>query len=173
MDASFPPTVARPSGQPVKMFVVQPGQFQLRSHKNVIVNPVPGPESGQVRPNPGSVPLPTNLVPSINPSGGATDHGQIYTGRPDELGRTGSLEPDMELESTAAQDEPIYTEIKPRAEGEVGSSNFQIDKIPLADEEEGLALNNFGKKKEIEYWQITAKEVVKFRPCTETFIQRE
>ena len=30
-----------------------------------------------------------------------------------------------------------------------------------------------GKKKEIEYWQITAKEVVKFRPCTETFIQRE
>ena len=30
-----------------------------------------------------------------------------------------------------------------------------------------------GRKKEIEYWQITAKEVVKFRPCTETFIQRE
>ena len=28
-------------------------------------------------------------------------------------------------------------------------------------------------KKEIEYWQITAKEVVKFRPCTETFIVRE
>jgi hypothetical protein len=30
-----------------------------------------------------------------------------------------------------------------------------------------------GHKNEIEYWQVTAKEVLKFRPSTETFITRK
>jgi hypothetical protein len=33
--------------------------------------------------------------------------------------------------------------------------------------------SNTLEKKEIEYWQITTKEAVKFRPCTETFIKRD
>ena len=64
-------------------------------------------------------------------------------------------------------EEPIYTEIKPKLLANVEEKE---EKVP---EEEDTAVSNSGRKKEVEYWQITAKEVVKFRPCTETFIQRE
>ena len=79
--------------------------------------------------------------------------------------------------SQEATEEPIYAEIKPANQGEIKPSQGEIklEKILKAEQESenpsGGGLG--GKKKEIEYWQITAKEVVKFRPCTETFIQRE
>ena len=64
--------------------------------------------------------------------------------------------------SQQAAEEPIYAEIKP----------CKVEKtLNKVEQQENEAVP--GRKKEIEYWQITAKEVVKFRPCTETFIQRE
>ena len=88
--------------------------------------------------------------------------------REDELGQIESGG------SQEATEEPIYAEIKP-SQGEI-----KLEKILKAEQESenpsgggGGGGGLGGKKKEIEYWQITAKEVVKFRPCTETFIQRE
>ena len=59
--------------------------------------------------------------------------------------------------------EPIYAEITSKKISEVESKQCDLEN----------QLENTKGKKEIEYWQITAKEVVKFRPCTETFIVRE
>ena len=71
----------------------------------------------------------------------------------------GQIEP---VGSQQAVEEPIYAEIKP----------CKVEKTLIkVEQQENEAVQ--GRKKEIEYWQITAKEVVKFRPCTETFIQRE
>ena len=64
-------------------------------------------------------------------------------------------------------EEPIYAEIKPKME-EPGKEEA-TDSVTTEDEGK---TSRKGKKKEVEYWQITAKEVVKFRPCTETFIHR-
>ena len=74
--------------------------------------------------------------------------------------------------SEEATEEPIYAEIKPN------QGSIKLEKILKTEQESekppgGGGGGGGGKKKEIEYWQITAKEVVKFRPCTETFIQRE
>lgn len=150
-------------GQPVKMFVVHPGQFQLRgTHKNVIVNSGYGPGTHLAQA------LARDLVPSINQSGGGPMEGQIYSGQ-DELGQIESGH------ESCSNMEPIYAEIQPRtheSDGKKGSqgtleeSATKANKIVERDED-------MNKKKEIEYWQITAKEVVRFRPCTETFIQRE
>ena len=78
--------------------------------------------------------------------------------------------------SQQATEEPIYAEInfKPSL-GEIkpNQGEIKLEKILKAGEQESENPAGGGKKKEIEYWQITAKEVVKFRPCTETFIQRE
>lgn len=117
-----------------------------------------------------------DLLPHINQSAGLVD-GQIYHGQ-EELGRAESGCEDWD------DTEPIYAEIQPRVEAEMGNgeeviSNLEentskVNKIlECEEEEEEKSVNSCGKKKEIEYWQITAKEVVKFRPCTETFIQRE
>ena len=90
-------------------------------------------------------------------------------------------------------DEPIYMEIKPpppstsMIEDDDEKSLDRIkDKVEQLEEVTRNCLaeppvpattagghSKAGKKKEVEYWQITAKEVVKFRPCTETFINRE
>ena len=137
----------------VKMFAVQPGQFQLRrSHKNVIVNPLPG----TLLTGGPTVVGRTDLVAAINQSGG----GQPPPVREDELGQIES--------SQEAAEEPIYSEIKPNLE-----SKTQEKILKPEQESENPGGGGGGKKKEVEYWQITAKEVVKFRPCTETFIQRE
>ena len=156
----------------VKMFAVQPGQFQLRrSHKNVIVNPLPGtlhhhhhPLTGGSRTDLGAAAINQSLA------GGG---GQLTRVREDELGQIESGG------SQEATEEPIYAEIKP-SQGEIKPSQGEIklEKILKAEQESenpsgGGGGGLGGKKKEIEYWQITAKEVVKFRPCTETFIQRE
>ena len=62
---------------------------------------------------------------------------------------------------------PIYSEIKPTV---FEVSAFSGNQKFLAKEH---SESNPLEKKEIEYWQITTKEAVKFRPCTETFIKRE
>jgi hypothetical protein len=63
------------------------------------------------------------------------------------------------------KEEPIYAELKP----------------PVVEEqqtkEEGEVLKNTlrvveGGRKGVEYWQITTKEMAKFRPCTQIVIRR-
>ena len=140
------------SGQPVKMFAVQPGTYQnFQSNTNLIVNPLLSVQ--QV-----SVPE-QDLVPSINRSPGPLVK-SIYSVE-DELGQI-----QLEKEDISVT-EPIYDEIKPKLL-EVSEGESKVDKF---SEEEHSQVST-GKKKEIEYWQITAKEIVKFRPCTETFINK-
>ena len=89
--------------------------------------------------------LPEDLLPSINKS---------------------SIQ---SLQDDTGSSEPIYAEI--------------CQKHPSSSENNcSFVVNNWGEKqlngkevnkKEVEYWQITAKEVAKFRPCDETFIMRE
>ena len=72
--------------------------------------------------------------------------------------------------------EPIYAEIRAK---EIKDDQHQPEKSSSESEskqnksEQNEQHQELSGKKEIEYWQITAKEVVKFRPCTETFIVRE
>ena len=167
------------------MFAVQPGQFQLRSHKNVIVNPLPGtllhhPLTGG--PTVVGRTSRTDLVAApINQSvaAGGQQPPRVREDELDQIESGGSQE---------ATEEPIYAEIKP-SQGEIkpnqgeikpNQGEIKLEKILKAEQESenpsgggGGGGGLGGKKKEIEYWQITAKEVVKFRPCTETFIQRE
>lgn len=81
--------------------------------------------------------------------------------------------PDYEINHTSLDEvergpsEPIYAEIKGKEANQEVKSNSE-DSSKQGEHQE-VPVN----KKEIEYWQITAKEVVKFRPCTETFIVRE
>ena len=174
------PPLAPPAGSSgrhtVKMFAVEPGQFQLRrSHKNVIVNPLPGTLLHHPLTTGGRVGATvelgstgtsrTDLVEPINQS--AAGGG----GQPTPVRELDELD---EIESGGSQEateEPIYAEIKP------SQGSIKLEKILKTEQESekppGGGGGGGGKKKEIEYWQITAKEVVKFRPCTETFIQRE
>jgi len=218
-----PPAPSSNGHNTVKMFAVQPGQFQLRrSHKNVIVNPlVPGtlhhhhhqPLTGGSRTDLGAA----SINQSLAGGGGQLQHPTRVRSE-DELGQIESGG------SQEATEEPIYAEIKPSSQGEIkpnqgeikpssqgkikpssqgeikpssqgeiksnqgeiksslgenkpNQGEIKLEKILKAEQESenssGLGGGGGGKKKEIEYWQITAKEVVKFRPCTETFIQRE
>ena len=136
-----------------------------RPGKHVTVNPLPPPT------------LPTinsahrRLVPSIKQSAAAparsSDNSisiadyEINHTNPDE--KTGN--------ETA---EPIYAEIRAKEikdDQPVKSSSEAESKQNKSEQNEQH--QELSGKKEIEYWQITAKEVVKFRPCTETFIVRE
>ena len=157
---------------------VQDSNKIYRANKNVTVNPLPPPKLyhsnlfgfGSPR---------RNLVPSINTSGveercldnsiSSSDYDINHGGSLDQLGH-------QEQPEDAGSD-PIYAEIKARDEKKEETrdclkSNSELESKqnksgPGEHQEAGLG------KKEIEYWQITAKEVVKFRPCTETFIVRE
>ena len=147
------------SGQPVKMFAVQPGTYQnFKSNKNLIVNPLLAVQ--QV-----SVPE-QDLVPSINRSPDFLV--KSINSVEDEFGQI-----QLEKEDISVT-EPIYAEIKPKllelSEGESDLDESQLKENKFLEEEHSQ--NSTCKKKEIEYWQITEKEVVKFRPCTETFIKR-
>lgn len=90
-------------------------------------------------------------------------------------------------QNTNTTEDPIYQEIGMAVVKEKINNNNDnttanansVKQSALPDEEQnnpesdsGLNAGKSGLKKEIEYWQITAKEVVKFRPCTETFIHR-
>ena len=70
--------------------------------------------------------------------------------------------------------EPIYAEIK------VPVQTVQDEeKEVVVEEEKAMKKNKLaavdgcgGKKKGVEYWQITTKEMTKFRPCTQVIIRR-
>lgn len=147
-----------------------PGQHQIPNHcaipipagyaslhrytGGVIVNPIPPSSIGGVfvNPLPPSSTLETGTKPSLRqPS--------IYNPKDGD-----------QIDAKPNPEEPIYQEIKPRSEKkevkEEGTKEVEVrnklEEVPAQT----------GRKKEVEYWQITAKEVVKFRPCTETFINR-
>jgi len=143
-----------------------------RANKNVTVNPLPPPKIYNTTNQFGLAGSPRrNLVPSINPSIveqrcldnsiSSSDYEINHRGGPDTL-----------------TDDPIYAEIKAKDEKKeetrdcLKSNSELVSKQNLSEQGEHQEVASMGKK-EIEYWQITAKEVVKFRPCTETFIVRE
>jgi hypothetical protein len=69
------------------------------------------------------------------------------------------------------EEEPIYAELK--APPAVREQQTKED----GEEEEGEVLKNKlraveGGRKGVEYWQITTKEMAKFRPCTQIVIRR-
>ena len=69
--------------------------------------------------------------------------------------------------------EPIYSEIATKAteaEDKKHKIENQSAENQLGDREESS--HKLPHKKEIDYWQISTKEVAQFRPCTETFINR-
>jgi len=67
------------------------------------------------------------------------------------------------------QSEPIYEEINPSNIVENReNSDDNINKFTQEDE----MRSREGENNEIIYWQISAKEVAKFKPCTEVFIDR-
>ena len=128
--------------------------------KNLIVNPLPA-----VQPYP-QVSVPEhNLLPAVNKSSGPGVN-CIY-GVEDELGKIESDEEDRTVP------EPIYSEIATKAteaEDKKHKIENQSAENQLGDREESS--HKLPHKKEIDYWQISTKEVAQFRPCTETFINR-
>ena len=79
-------------------------------------------------------------------------------------------QPKEEVGPPQPDEEPIYQEIKPKSEKEevADTTAEEAERVVRKKAEAGRRK----KSKEVEYWQITAKEIVKFRPCTETFINR-
>ena len=72
--------------------------------------------------------------------------------------------------------EPIYDEIEHlHSDGNIrecdleANNNNKVNELCKEDDSEGIK----SKKHKIIYWQITAKEVATFKPCTETFIDRD
>ena len=127
-----------------------------RPNKNVTVNPLPPPQCNHLRPG---VPKPNgNLEPSIKES-------QPSDGAPDNS--FSSIDYEINQRNIYQETEPIYAEIT--------SKKIEKSEVESKENQPGLEkqIESTKGKKEIEYWQITAKEVVKFRPCTETFIVRE
>jgi hypothetical protein len=61
-------------------------------------------------------------------------------------------------------EEPIYAELKVPAGGEQQTKEGEVLKNKLRVVE--------GRRKGVEYWQITTKEMAKFRPCTQIVIRR-
>ena len=71
--------------------------------------------------------------------------------------------------------EKIYSEIKQTTsshrEPETHSDRMHVKENKLTLK--GIYQDNSKKKKEIIYWQISAKEVGKFKPCLEAFIYQD
>ena len=140
-------------GQPLQMCLIDSGRI-YRPNKNVTVNPLPPPKCNQLRTG---VPQ-RNLDTSINES-------HVSDRFPDKS--ISNIDYEINQRNIDQDTEPIYAEI----------ASKKIDKSEVESQKNQSGLEKQHKntkgKKEIEYWQITAKEVVKFRPCTETFIVRE
>ena len=120
------------------------------------VNPLPPPQCNHLRPG---VPKPKgNLEPSIEES-------QASDRAPDNS--FSNIDYEINQRNIYQETEPIYAEIT--------SKKIEKSEVESKENQSGLEkqIESTKGKKEIEYWQITAKEVVKFRPCTETFIVRE
>jgi len=85
-----------------------------------------------------------------------------------------SPEPSEQMEGTDMASEPIYEEIGAVVTCPESSSKV-LDHQKVVAASANNNNNNNGTDKSgssVEYWHITAKEIVKFRPCTETFIER-
>ena len=145
------------------MYMVDQAKI-YRPNKNVTVNPLPAPNlCNQLR----SGERKRNLEPSIKESQ-ASDRSADYS-----IFNTDNERNHRNLDEATVEAEPIYAEIKVNeTEKTDEKSNYEVEskqnKSGLKEQHQDTK-----GKKEIEYWQITAKEVVKFRPCTETFIVRE
>jgi len=152
---------------------VQDSHPIYRANKNVTVNPLPPPKLYQT--NQFGSPR-RNLVPTVNPSQEERCLDNSISSSDYDINHVTSLD-QLGHQDKPDEADPIYAEIKARDERKEDSrdclkSNSELESKqnksgPVEHQEVGLG------KKEIEYWQITAKEVVKFRPCTETFIVRE
>merc|ERR1712242_340033 len=113
-----------------------------------------------------------HLVPSIKQSAPASERSSDNSipSADYEINHT-SLDEETGNETA----EPIYAEIRAKEMKEdqhqpIKSTSEPESKQNKSGQNEHQETSG---KKEIEYWQITAKEFVKFRPCTETFIVRE
>ena len=128
----------------------QPGVHPTRwTNINIIVNPW---SAVQV----------DSLLPSIN-----------LSSRP-EINKTVGIESDVlktQFEEVYKPDsEPIYNEIKSEY-SKLFNSKENLLNTEVFNQED-VSEENKEKKRKIIYWQITAKEVVQFKPCTEKFIDR-
>lgn len=138
-----------------------------RPSKHVTVNPLPPPTLPAINS------AHRRLVPSIKQSAASSERSSdnSISSADYEINHTN---PDEKTGNETA--EPIYAEIRAkeikddqhRPVKSSSESESKQNKSELNEQHQELS-----GKKEIEYWQITAKEVVKFRPCTETFIVRE
>lgn len=156
---SLQPVHLQSTGQPLQMYVVDEGKI-YRQNRNLTVNPLPAPDlcnqlkAGQPK---------RYSVPSRKESQ-SSDRSADYS-----ISNTDNQINHRHLD----EPEPIYAEIKAKeTEKSDEKSNYEVESKPNKSGLEKQHQNTKGKK-EIEYWQITAKEAVKFRPCTETFIVRE
>ena len=139
-------------GEPLKMVVVNPEIDQrLRCNKNITVNPWSAVKVNQIE---------KSLVPAIN------QQSQPVTHRSEEYNDT-----QIKVDDDSKK-EPIYDEIRQFNKNKKAEESDKCDTEADKFFREDVSENSNGKKNEIIYWQITAKEVAKFQPCTETFIKR-
>jgi len=143
-------------------------QQNMRSNKNIIVNPW---TAGRV----------DTLLPAINMSvaeavrsekvsleNNHNDSVDVEHGEPvyEEIKHMQLVENKME----ATDEKVIYESMKQKTSNLSKHNDITDEKIN--DEFSEVDRKQQQVKNEIVYWQITAKEVAKFHPCTETIIER-
>ena len=158
---SIQPVHLQVAGQPVQMYMLDERKM-YRQKKNLTVNPLP--VSNVFNHFKAEVWEPvTYSLPSTKVSE-ASNRSADYS-----ISNNNSQINKRNLDDS----EPIYAEIKTRIREKTNQkNNNEFESKPNKPSLEKKDQETKGKK-EIEYWQITAKEAVKFRPCTETFIVRE
>merc|ERR1711953_51491 len=119
-------------GQPLQMCLVDPGRI-YRPNKNVTVNPLPPPKCNQLR---------SGVAPSIKES-------QVSDRSSDNS--NSNIDYEINQRNIDQETEPIYAEIS--------SKKMDESEVESKQNQSGLEvkLKNTKGKKEIEYWQITAK----------------
>jgi len=144
---------------------------QLNSSHNVIVNPLPPlPQSGE-RETPYNVPAADLHYPYNHLL--SDTHANKPSNPPNSPAQTNTKPADISFEqNTNSSEDPIYQEIGVGKKEKINNDPTNENEEENLSNESEANTGKVGQKKEIEYWQITAKEVVKFRPCTETFINR-
>ena len=138
-------------GQLLKMSVVNPRtNSSINVHKNVFVNPIQAINDKKVR-------IPSqDFELTINQS----HRPMLSSTESVKIGQGEIIFPDSDVTGVC---EPIYAEIKSKV-----LETSELNKIETSSPQ-----NVEGKKNDIIYWQISCKEVAKFKPCTETFIDRK
>ena len=139
------------AGQLVKKALVHSETHQkLRGNKNVTVNPWSAVKVNQIA-------IDKSSKPVINKTFTTEDYTALAH---------------LDTEDNC-DNEPIYQEIKhSHVGGKIDGCDLEENKVNVLckDDESG---NIKSKKNETIYWQITTKEVARFKPCTETFIERK